>query len=102
MSTQIIQLHVHQEEKSIFTTIEETRLLKMQIKAMEEKYKKLTDDIKNAIGEKEELVNQDGLVVATYKKTQVRRFDSKKLKADCEDIYNEYIVTSEQRTLLIK
>ncbi|OQX93126.1 MAG: hypothetical protein B6I17_04190 [Tenericutes bacterium 4572_104] len=103
MSTSKV-IYLVKEENSIFKTVEEARLLNMQIKALEKQYKELSGDIKNYMYGKdtEELVNQEGLIVATFKLNQVRRFDSKKLKADCEDIYNEYVVISEQRPLLLK
>jgi predicted phage-related endonuclease len=58
--------------------------------------------IQETMDENETLISADGTVLCTWKESVSKRLDSKKLKAEKPEIFEEYATESKRRTFLVK
>lgn len=79
--------------------IRELKELKALIEEAEAEAEAIKDQIKNAMGDSEEL--RAGEYKVTYKMVKSSRFDSKSLKAELPEIAERYTVTTKHRRFVI-
>jgi putative phage-type endonuclease len=76
--------------------------VKAQIKELENKEELLKNEIQEFMKESEILIDIDGTVLATWKNRSAIRIDTKRLKEEKPEIYNNFCKTSENRVFLFK
>lgn len=83
----------------ITSKIRELKELRALIEEAEAEAEAIKDQIKNAMGDSEEL--RAGEYKVTYKAVKTSHFDSKSLKAELPEIAERYTVTTEYRRFAI-
>lgn len=81
----------------------ELKVIKQQIKTLDERKVELENDLKFCIGDAEMLVTEEGSVISTFKASKdSRKFDEKLFAAEHPDEYEKYmrVVTGSRRFLL--
>ena len=68
--------------------------LKMRIKLLEEQVSAIDTELKAELDERKVDVVETGVYNIFYKLQQKNSFDSKKFKADNEELYNQYVKQS--------
>ena len=75
--------------------------VKSEIKTLEEEKEMLEEEVKTYTGENEVLTD-NGAILATWKGNTVSRFDSKRFKQEEPDTYEKYTAQDFQRRFLLK
>lgn len=82
--------------------LEEIKELDSEIKVMEERKQFLKDKICSDMLTSDTLIDDSGIVIATWKRVETKRFDSTKFKKDMPELADKYTATKETRQFLIK
>lgn len=82
--------------------MEELKEVKAKIKELEQEKINIMYMIESEMGDNEIIMGEDGLIIATYKKSSRSYLDSKGLETSYPDIWKRFLKTSEVRTFLIK
>ncbi len=88
--------------RDILNYINELKELKEERKLIEQREKAIKFEISKFMGENANLMNEEGLIIATYKTQTQYRFDSAALKESRPKLYALYSKPIEVRTFLIK
>ena len=86
----------------LFAYINELKELREEIKELEARSEYIKKILAEVMGDKEELVNTDGVVIATYKNIARKWFDTKGFKEFFPDIYDKYSKPGFVRMLVMK
>ena len=81
--------------------VERIKNYKEKIDTLENEKEGLEDQLKENIGTADTLV-QDERILATWKETEIKRFDSDRFKTDNPDIYGAYVKITKSRRFTIK
>lgn len=76
--------------------------LKQKIDALQEQYSDLEDKLKAEMKENEIAKDSAGRILATWKSSTSKRFDSTKFKKEQTELYNQYLKESISRRFLFK
>ena len=84
--------------------LQELRQLKEERKATEEREKKVKEMLMEMceLENSSAICNEEGTVLATYKKFEQKRFDTELFKETHIDMYNMYIKTVPMKVFLLK
>ena len=87
-------------DRSLVKVLEEYQDVSGQLKVMEKRKTGLSNQLKAALGEHEEGKFDNGQIVR-WKRIEKNLLDSKRLKAEKPEIYNQYTSINAYRTLSI-
>jgi len=82
--------------------IDEAKQLKQQAKDISAAVKRTELQIKEQMADCSTMEDEAGKILATWKERRSKRLDTKRLKAEQPEIYDQYAVESTSRTFLIK
>ena len=95
---QIIDEAVIADETTI-DLYEQHKTINEEIKALKDQDEMVKVQIAKSMNEKTTLVNMDGDRLVTWKPQTSNRFDSKRLKIDKPDLYQQYVMQSQTRPM---
>lgn len=78
------------------------RQIKNKIKDLNSNAKELEAEIKKSMADASALTDVEGKPLVTWKRRVSKRLDTKRLKVEQQEIYDQYAVESSSRTFLIK
>ena len=86
----------------IIENIEEIKDIKQRISNLKKVETALTNQVKESMGELSGVTDSAGKILATWKTRKSMRLDTKRLKVEQPEVYNQYVVESSNRTFLTK
>ncbi|MBN2640373.1 MAG: YqaJ viral recombinase family protein [Victivallales bacterium] len=86
----------------IIESVESLKVVKDQLKGLEEQKENLEFEIKSFMADADTLVSPDGAKFATWKKSITNRLDTKKIKAELPEVAEQYTSQSVSRRFLLK
>lgn len=82
--------------------VEQLRALKTTLAELEQQKIDLENKIKTFIGDNAAVVDDENNIIASWKTTTSNRLDSKRLKADKPELYEQYATTQSTRRFLVR
>lgn len=82
--------------------VRELKVVKAEIKTLEERENFLKSQILERMGDAEMVVDEDGVEVVTYKSSTVKRFNQSRFKQDQPELISEYTDTFDVKRFVVK
>jgi hypothetical protein len=80
----------------------ELKDIKAEIRILKDREESIKLSLSEGMGDHQYVCNDEGTIILTYKFYKRNFFDIKQFEQDNEKLYNDYIKTSEVRTLRIR
>lgn len=101
--TQVIQLPDYEPIFTLEDQLKEYKSVKNQIEILELQLQRIKESLfADYFNENTEYKNKYGQVLAKRIDCETTRFDQKKFKEDHEDVYNMYVIKSQQTRFQVK